>query len=249
MDDFGTPDDEIDTQPASAAEPGQDIPPADPRGLGSLAFADLPRRLGDGVLSGVMRQMAANGHPGLQEWAATDAERNGAYPDAALSANALTSSPTAVATIRTFEAPGGKPLGNYSSLEGGTDTIGLGHKKSPGEDTSKFDPEAAYKADIAKAEQRVRAAVTVPLQQHQFDALVSFGMNEPGAFRASAPQKPNAFLDRLNEGNFAAAANQMLTHNTYFDKNKNLRVASGGLQRRRFHEADMFSNGAYRPFK
>jgi GH24 family phage-related lysozyme (muramidase) len=47
----------------------------------------------------------------------------------------------------------------------------------------------------------------------------------------------------------AAAANQMLTHNTYFDKNKNLWVASGGLQRRRFHEADMFSNGAYRPFK
>jgi hypothetical protein len=48
-------------------------PTDDPYGLSGLTFADLPSQPGDGVFGGVMRQMAANGHPGLQAWAASDA--------------------------------------------------------------------------------------------------------------------------------------------------------------------------------
>jgi GH24 family phage-related lysozyme (muramidase) len=180
------------------------------------------------------------------EGGASDAAN--ASETAAAPVNTLTTSPQAAATIRTFEAPGGRPLGRYGSIDGGTDTMGLGHKLLPGEAPGKFDPEAAYKADLRRAENLVKGAVTVPLQQHQFDALVSFAMNEPGAFRPSTSTKPNAFLDAVNGGDMSGAADHMLMNDTYFDKKKNRRIASGGLQRRRFHEADMFSNGIYRPF-
>jgi|SRR5665213_590843 len=64
--------------PASDVSPSIDVPQDDPYGFSSLTFADLPSQPGDGLFGGVMRHMAANGHPGLQEWAAKDAARRAA---------------------------------------------------------------------------------------------------------------------------------------------------------------------------
>jgi hypothetical protein len=71
MDNFENPEAEPEAQPA----PANGAPPDDPYGLRSLTFADIPSLPGDGVLTGVLRQMAANGHPGLQDWATKDAAK------------------------------------------------------------------------------------------------------------------------------------------------------------------------------
>lgn len=66
--------------------------------------------------------------------------------------------------------------------------------------------------DADWAEAAVRKLVTVPLQQHQFDALVSFVFNVgPGS---PNPSKPGGFYRstlrrRLNEGDYAAVPEQM----------------------------------------
>ena len=49
-----------------------------------------------------------------------------------------------------------------------------------------------FKADLAKYEARVNAATKVPLQQHQFDALVSFDFNTGGIHRAQLTKQINA---------------------------------------------------------
>jgi hypothetical protein len=77
MDDFEDSASETAAQPVVAASPTAAATREDPFGLRSLTFADLPYRPGDGIFSGVMRHMAANGHPGLQAWAARDAARHG----------------------------------------------------------------------------------------------------------------------------------------------------------------------------
>ena len=41
-----------------------------------------------------------------------------------------------------------------------------------------------FDADLDKYEERVNQAIRVPLQQHQFDALVSFDFNTGGIFKA-----------------------------------------------------------------
>lgn len=49
-----------------------------------------------------------------------------------------------------------------------------------------------FKADLAKYEARVNAAIKVPLEQHQFDALVSFDFNTGGIHRAQLTKQINA---------------------------------------------------------
>jgi lysozyme len=56
-----------------------------------------------------------------------------------------------------------------------------------------------FRRDLAKFEDRVRAAVKVPLAQHEFDALVSFDFNTGGIHRAK-------ITEHLNSGDRAAAA-------------------------------------------
>lgn len=61
----------------------------------------------------------------------------------------------------------------------------------------------AFKRDLVKYENGVNRAVTVPLKQHQFDALVSFHYNTGAIGRAS-------FVKKLNAGDVAGAANGMM---------------------------------------
>lgn len=85
-------------------------------------------------------------------------------------------------------------------------SIGFGHLIQPGEDLTYVTQEQAtalLAQDVASAQQTVQGAVTVPLTQNQFDALVSFVYNVgAGAFRAST------LLRLLNAGDYAGAAAQ-----------------------------------------
>jgi lysozyme len=87
-------------------------------------------------------------------------------------------------------------------------TIGVGHtgpEVHPGMVITQAQCDAYLAKDIKWAEECVRRHVRVPLQQHQFDALVSFIFNiGGGAFATST------LLKLLNEKQYAAAAEQFL---------------------------------------
>lgn len=89
-------------------------------------------------------------------------------------------------------------------------TIGFGTTKYPNgirvkkEDTCTLDQAKAYMQNDLKAfEQTVNSAVKVPVNQNQFDALVSLAYNI-----GSTAFKNSTLVKRLNEGNYKAAANQ-----------------------------------------
>ena len=111
-------------------------------------------------------------------------------------------------------------------------TIGFGHTNGVTKDT-RCTIEQAHEwlsDDLADAELAVRNLVKVPLNQNQFDALVSFTFNlGAGALSRST------LLKHLNAGNYSAAAGQFKLWN----------MAGGkpvlGLTRRRAAEADLFN--------
>ena len=92
-------------------------------------------------------------------------------------------------------------------------TFGIGHTASAGApnpatmakgnpadlDAAIAEAFTVFRRDLARFEDRVRAAVKVPLQQHEFDALVSFDFNTGGIHRAK-------LTEHLNKGDRAAAA-------------------------------------------
>lgn len=83
-------------------------------------------------------------------------------------------------------------------------TIGYGHTGldvTPGRTISEFEAEALLRADVKEAVACVNRAVTVPIEQHQFDALVDFCFNVGvRAFTRSS------LLLTLNQGQFEEAA-------------------------------------------
>ena len=85
------------------------------------------------------------------------------------------------------------------------------------------------KSDVKTFEQAVNSAVTVPVTQNQFDALVSFTYNlGPGNLRSST------LLKKLNAADYAGAADE-------FPKwNKSGGKELAGLTRRRNAERDLF---------
>lgn len=84
----------------------------------------------------------------------------------------------------------------------------------------------------------VSANVKVPLNQAQFDALVSFTFNVgEGAFESST------LLKRLNKGDFAGVPEELARWNKVTINGR--KVASKGLTRRRSREARLFATGKY----
>lgn len=81
-------------------------------------------------------------------------------------------------------------------------TIGVGHTASAGDPDPAALPRgvpldmdtvaAIYARDIARFEARVNAAVRVPLEPYEFDALVSFDFNTGGIHRAQLTARLNA---------------------------------------------------------
>lgn len=114
---------------------------------------------------------------------------------------------------------------------GGVWTIGYGHTKdvTPGQIITEQQATVLLTEDIMDAEAAVNRMVKVPLEQHEFDALVSFVFNVGhGAFRSST------MLALLNEGKLLYVPRELLRW--VHDNGVVLR----GLVRRRLAEARLF---------
>ncbi|WP_227061841.1 lysozyme [Acinetobacter pittii] len=115
-------------------------------------------------------------------------------------------------------------------------TIGIGTTVYPNSvkvkqgDTCTLEQAKTYfKHDLAKFEKTVNESVTSPLNQNQFDALVSLTYNiGSGAFRGST------LLKLLNKGDYKGAADQFLVWNKAGGK------VMKGLVRRREAERALF---------
>ncbi len=144
----------------------------------------------------------------------------------------MRTSENGVELIKRFE---GLELEAYQDIAG-IWTIGYGHTGAdvqPGMKISERDAEELLRRDLKPREQAVESAVKVPLNQNEFDALVSFVYNVgAAAFRGSTA------LKRLNKGDRVGAADAL----TWWNKatvGGVLREVMG-LTRRRASERALF---------
>lgn len=112
----------------------------------------------------------------------------------------------ALSVIKRFEGFSPTP---YPDAQGYS--IGYGHFIKPGESYSVISEDQAtelLRQDASNAAYAVRAAVTVPLTQNQFDALTSLAYNiGVTAFRHSS------LVRKLNAGDYSAASAQFAVWN------------------------------------
>ena len=146
----------------------------------------------------------------------------------------LRTSTPAVETIKRFE---GQRLEAYKDTAG-KPTIGYGHLIRPGEKFDGYITEeratTLLKADLRAAEDAVRAAVSRPLKQSQFDALVSF------TFNLGAAAFTNSKLRNVVEaGNDLEVAREFARWSHVTDVQGVKRLLKG-LLRRRLEEAMMY---------
>ena len=122
-------------------------------------------------------------------------------------------------------------------------TIGYGHTKNVkgGMKITKKQAEAYLKSDLTIYEDAVNKYVKVPINQNQFDALVSFSFNcGIGALKTST------LLRKLNKRDYSGAANEFLRWNK-----ANGKVLNGLVKRRKeerglFMKDDYLSNRSYK---
>lgn len=115
-------------------------------------------------------------------------------------------------------------------------TIGYGHTKNvkKGMKITKAEAESYLKDDLNTYENAVNKYVKVPLNQNQFDALVSFSFNcGTGALKTST------LLKKLNKKDYKGAANEFLRWNKANGKVLN------GLTKRRKEERGLFMKENY----
>lgn len=113
-------------------------------------------------------------------------------------------------------------------------TIGYGHTAgvNPGNVISAAEAEIFLRQDVSESEYIVRRFVSVLLNQHQFDALVSFVFNiGSGNFFSST------LLKKLNAENYIGAESEFLRW-VYSSG-----VILPGLERRRSAEKALFKGG------
>lgn len=120
----------------------------------------------------------------------------------------------------------------------GTLTIGYGHTSAAGapkvfigQTITKAQADSILAADLASVEADVSRLVKVPLNQNQFDALVSFHYNTGSLGKAS-------LLTYLNKGDYKEAANRFALYNK--GRQNGALVVMSGLIRRRADEKKMF---------
>jgi lysozyme len=141
--------------------------------------------------------------------------------------------------IKTFE---GLRLSAYRDIAG-TWTIGYGSTRYPDGRAIKPGDRLADEAQAAalfshtlgQYEDAANSYVTVPLSQHQFDALVSFTYNE-GTYAL----KKSTLLKKLNEKDYQGAADQFLVWNKITDPHTGQKVPSSTLKERRYAERKLF---------
>ncbi len=115
--------------------------------------------------------------------------------------------------------------------------IGWGHTRSAGPPVVTKDmvitteeAEAIFSRDAIEFENKVKRLVKVPLNQNQFDALVSAAFN-----MATANFKEMLAESRLNDGNYAGVPAALMK----FDRSQGKRLA--GLTIRRLREGQLFT--------
>lgn len=155
---------------------------------------------------------------------------------AAMNANnrRLDISPAGLDLIKSFEGFSA----TWYTCPAGKLTIGYGHVRRR---TDHFAAPisadfalALLRQDVAVACNDVRIYAAVPLEQHQFDALVSFVFN-----LGVVNLRKSTLLSRLNDGDFDEAAHQ-------FDRWVHVgRQVLPGLVRRRAAERAVFDRGEY----
>lgn len=123
------------------------------------------------------------------------------------------------------------------SLKAYKDSVGIvtigygstGPHVSMGQTITEVQAEALLKTDIARFERGVSDLVTVPLNQNQFDALVSFSFN-----LGLGNLKSSTLLRKLNSLDYSGAAKEFERWNRAGGK------VLAGLTRRRIAERDLF---------
>lgn len=110
-------------------------------------------------------------------------------------------------------------------------TIGYGHTKGvkQGDVITEAEANRLFEEDVAEVEAIIARNVKVPLNQYQYDALVSF------VFNIGEPQfKKSTMLRKLNMGDYAGASAEFPRWN------KQKRRVVDGLTRRRKEERQRF---------
>ena len=129
--------------------------------------------------------------------------------------------------LTVYRCPAGKPTVGYGHTGPDVDRWGIGTK------ISQQAADSLLASDVARFEQAVGRLVLVPVNQYQFDALVSFAFNlGAGALGMST------LLKRLNAGDYKGAAAEFGRWNKAGGK------ILPGLTRRRAAERALFEEPA-----
>jgi len=146
----------------------------------------------------------------------------------------LVTSQDGIDLIKEFESF----FANAYQDSGGVWTIGWGHTNnvSPGDTCTREEGEDWLKVDIEETETYVKGAVKVPVNQRQFDALVSltFNMGIGNLMKSDV-------LAVLNRGNYDGACRQFTRHNRAKNKNTGELEVYDGLIRRRAAEMALWN--------
>ncbi len=123
-------------------------------------------------------------------------------------------------------------------------TIGWGHTATvrPGMEITEAEAHNLFLKDLAPCERAVERAITVPLTDGQFGALVSFVFNLGTSMRPGAPLFNIA--KTLNTGDYAGAIRRMQLYNKTRDRKTGRLVLSEGLVNRRQAEAGLWARGS-----
>ena len=136
--------------------------------------------------------------------------------------------PQGLALIKSFE---GCKLAAYLDSVG-VPTIGYGHTSGVfmGDSCTQAQADAWLAEDLKEAERCVNDAVTVPLTQHEFDALVSFTFN-----LGCGNLRKSTLLQKLNNSDYKGCGVEFRR----WDKAGGQALA--GLTRRRLAEEQLFA--------
>lgn len=148
-------------------------------------------------------------------------------------------SDTGIKVIKNFE---GLRLTAYRDIAG-VWTIGYGstryHDGQPVKPGDKLANEqqasALFSNTLGQYEDAVNQYIKVPLTQPQFDALVSFTYNE-----GTGALKESTLLKKLNEKDYAGAADQFLVWDKVTDPQTSEKEVSATLAIRRKEERELF---------
>lgn len=139
----------------------------------------------------------------------------------------------------------GERLAIYVDVAG-YETIGVGHKLTEQEKASgvfangisKEQSRALLRADAATAMRAVNEYVKVPLEQHQFDVLMDFTINE-----GTEALRTSMLVVLLNQGDYASVPMQLERWMKRKDPKTGQLVADAGLLKRRQAEGKVWMDG------